>query len=114
MFEYKEIKMLDEDAIIEMGKRIQDKRIEKGMKAIELAECVGIGHNQLSRIENGKVICKLEHLFIIAQCLDVSVDFLLYGKKEMQQFMEIEKMLEGITYMDLRKIKMMIEIIKMN
>lgn len=79
MYCNKEVKLFDDKTIVEIGKRIQQKRVEKGIKAIDFAEVIGIGNNQLSRIENGKAVCRVEHLFVIAQYLDVPVDYLLYG-----------------------------------
>lgn len=75
----KEVQVFTEDRIREMGKRIKDKRKEKGYKAIDFADIIGVGKDQLSRIENGKLPCKTEYLFIIAQVLEVSVDYLMFG-----------------------------------
>ena len=43
---------------------------------------LAIGKNQMYRIENGKVPCKTEYLYEIAQVLDVSLDYLFFGKRE--------------------------------
>lgn len=42
-----------------------------------------ISANQVSRIETGKAKCSLEHIFILAQVLNCSADYLLFGKKEL-------------------------------
>ncbi len=75
----KEIQILSEEKIKEMGRRIKNKRKEKGYKAIDFADIIGVGKDQLSRIENGKLPCKTEYLFIMSQVLDVSVDYLMFG-----------------------------------
>ncbi len=62
-----------------MGKRIQNLRKSKGIKAIDFADIIGVGKDQLSRIENGKVVCKTEYLFTIARQLEITTDYLLYG-----------------------------------
>ena len=71
---------LNKDVAIQIGQRIQSCRLEKAIKAIDLATAIGIGKDQLSRIENGRVVCTTENLFLIAQYLNVSFDFLLFGK----------------------------------
>lgn len=76
------IKLLTDEVIYEMGKRIQDERRKKGYKAIDFADMIGIGKDQLSRIENGKVPCKLEYLYVITQLLQVPVDYLMFGEQE--------------------------------
>ena len=49
-----EIKEYDSDTCSKIGIRIQDIRESRHMKAIELASYLGIGKNQMSRIESGK------------------------------------------------------------
>ncbi len=75
------LKFFTDDVIYDMGKRIQSERKKRGFKAIDFADIIGIGKDQLSRIENGKVVCKTEHLYVIAQILQVSVDYIMFGKQ---------------------------------
>lgn len=77
-----EIKLFTDNVICEMGMRIQKERRKKGFKAIDFADIIGIGKDQLSRIENGKVPCKIEYLYVISQLLQVSVDYILFGKSK--------------------------------
>ena len=77
----KEIQLLSDEKIREMGKRIKDKRKEKGFKAIDFADIIGIGKDQISRIENGKLPCKTEYLYIMSLVLEVSVDYLMFGNR---------------------------------
>ncbi|WP_395548260.1 MULTISPECIES: helix-turn-helix domain-containing protein [unclassified Lacrimispora] len=78
----REVKLFTEDTMKDMGKRIQDARKNKGFKAIDFADIIGIGKDQLSRVENGRVVCKLEYIYVIAQYLEISTDYLLYGKEK--------------------------------
>ena len=78
-----EIKEYDSDTCSEIGIRIQDIRESRHMKAIELASYLGIGKNQMSRIESGKANCTIPQLYCIAQILDCSADFLLFGEEHM-------------------------------
>lgn len=77
-----EITLFTDEVVKNMGKRIQDERRKKGFKAIDFADIIGIGKDQLSRIENGKVICKTEYLYVMSQILQVSVDYILFGRQE--------------------------------
>jgi transcriptional regulator with XRE-family HTH domain len=52
----------------------------------ELASFLNIGRNQMLRIENGRANCTLQQMFLLAQILECSVDYLMFGKKEKQQF----------------------------
>lgn len=107
MFCDKEIKLFDDTTVVEIGKRIQQKRLEKGIKAIDFAEAIGIGNNQLSRIENGKAVCRVEHLFVIAQYLNVSVDFILYGdtcKSNQRDLLDALSVLDSVSFEKVKKI----------
>ncbi|MBQ9934935.1 MAG: helix-turn-helix transcriptional regulator [Lachnospiraceae bacterium] len=74
---------LDENQRISIGIRIQEQRMKCGMSGAMLGAYLGINSNQVSRIETGKAKCSLEHLFVIAQVLNCSADYLLFGKKQM-------------------------------
>ena len=74
-----EVKLFTEETMRDMGKRIQEERKNKGFKAIDFADIIGIGKDQLSRIENGRVACKIEYLYVMAQYLNISTDYILFG-----------------------------------
>lgn len=79
----KEIREYDNDVCFEIGQRIQKQRLDRNIKSIELASYLNIGKNQMSRIESGKANCTIPQLYCIAQVLECSVDFLLFGKSQM-------------------------------
>lgn len=66
----------------DVGKRIKQVRKSKGMTQYKLAECLDYTNGrQLQRIENGETACPVDKLMEIAQILDTSTDFLLFGQK---------------------------------
>ena len=85
-----EIKEYDSDTCLEIGIRIQDIRESRHMKAIELASYLGIGKNQMSRIESGKANCT------IPQILDCSADFLLFGEEHMNYSPEMVELVNNL------------------
>ena len=100
----KDIKYYNEETQIAIGKRIKESREKAGIKSGDLADFILITPIQYSRIENGKSMCRLEHLYSIAQYLDVSVDYLLFGKTEKaEEVKEIERMLVGKNSLQIRK-----------
>ena len=80
-FERMEIREYDKNVQFEIGQRIQEMRLDKNMKSIELATELGITRNQMSRIENGRANCTISQLFILLQILGGSADYILFGKK---------------------------------
>ena len=77
----KEIREYDKNVQFEIGQRIQEMRLDKNMKSIELATELGITRNQMSRIENGRANCTISQLFILLQILGGPADYILFGKK---------------------------------
>lgn len=60
-----------------VGKRIQMKRKEIGVTAAELADKIGVSHQQLSRYERGTNKISLEHLVDISIALETPADWFL-------------------------------------
>lgn len=76
------IREYDNQVALAIGQRIQKLRMEHGVTAVDMSELLGITSNQLSRIENGRTKCKLEHIFVLAQMFNCSSDYLLFGRSE--------------------------------
>ena len=106
----KETKLFTDEVMRDMGKRIQIVRKKKGYKAIDFADIIGIGKDQLSRIENGKVPCKMEYLFTIALTLEVSTDYLIFGKDIGTELESIARIV-GNDKIKLTKIKTIAEVV---
>ena len=67
-----------------LGKRIREERLKKGLTQEQLAEKVDISLNFMSLIENGKNM-SVQTLINLANALDVSIDYLL---NDSQKFCE--------------------------
>jgi transcriptional regulator with XRE-family HTH domain len=86
-----------DDIRLQIGQRIQELRTKKKIAGIDLAELLNIGKNQLSRIETGKANCTVPQLFALAQILDCSVDYLLFGTKQVALTKEQERLLLALA-----------------
>lgn len=104
----KEVKSLDSFAL---GQRIQDARICKGIKALDMAAQLDLSKDQYSRIECGTSMCKLSTLHKIAQYLEVSADYLLYGRDEDLYMSQICIYLKKMKRTDKEKLLKVLEII---
>ena len=105
-----DIRLFTDEELEAMGKRIQNARKEKRIKAIDLADMIGIGKDQLSRIENGKVPCKVEYLFVVAQLLNITTDYLLYGKKHMVETEHLNSLWSIMSENNRKKVIRIIEL----
>ena len=78
-----------------VGTRIKDARRRRGMTQGSLAECLDYAtERQLQRIENGETSCSVDKLMEIAQILEVSTDYILFGLSECRGY---EKYFVGKT-----------------
>ena len=83
---YEEIREFDINVQWEIGQRIQEARIAKGIAGVEVAAFLGIGKNQMSRIETGRANCTIPQLYVFAQILDCSVEYILFGKQNLSSY----------------------------
>lgn len=108
-FTNKKVTRMDDDQMIQIGKRIQERRRDLGIYAIDFSACIGLGKDQISKIETGKSPCKLEHLFVIAQYLEVSADYLLYGSDEKKEMDKLQELLRSLNRSQIQKAKKVLE-----
>ncbi len=63
-----------------VGNRLKEMRKRKGLTQAELAARLDYSsERQLQRIENGETSCSVDKLMEIAQILEVTTDYLLFG-----------------------------------
>lgn len=74
-----DIQKIDKNVQWDMGQRIQKARMKRGLSGADIGAYLDISTNQVSRIENGRAKCTLEHIFILTQLLECSADYLLFG-----------------------------------
>ena len=96
---------------VQVGQRIQELRLQKKIKSIDMAMQVDISKNHYSSIEYGDTICSAKILYKIAENLGVSADYLLYGKEEKIYMKQIETLIEGKSPKDIHKAVEVIRII---
>lgn len=64
------------------AERVQQLRVERGLKQKELGEEIGLSQKAISTIESGTRSTTIEKLIILAKFFDVSTDYLLGLKDE--------------------------------
>lgn len=97
----------------EIGKRIHQIRLQNEYTQAEFAEEIDISVNFLSEIENGKKGLSHDTLIKICLKMNVSADYILFGKKtreytllELANSLSISELDTTIDYLDaLRKMK---------
>ena len=72
-----------------MGVRISQRRKDLRMTQEQLADQMGVSLQTISCIELGKKAIRPENLANLCICLNVSADYVLYGKRNEYQMKEI-------------------------
>lgn len=62
---------------VDIGQRIKQKRIERGLTQEKLSEMIGIGPSHMSHIEGGTTVPSFEVFISLLNALDCSADELL-------------------------------------
>lgn len=80
----------------EMGIRLASVRMQQGYTQERLAEALNTDRTHISKIEAGTRSCSAELWMEMAILLDVSLDYLMLGKKDMRNSRDLSAELGGI------------------
>ena len=61
----------------DIGRRIKEKRIQKGLTQEKLSELIGVGPSHMSHIESGSTVPSFDVFILILNALDCSADEVL-------------------------------------
>ncbi len=101
--------MGDNQFLLEMGNRISKQRKELKMTQEQVAEAMNISVQSLSCIELGKKAIRPENLYNLCNVLNVSADYILSGKKAVNQLEGIFKKLATMKEDDYRMVEILID-----
>lgn len=90
-----------------MGKRLAELRAERKETQEFVAEAIGISTEYLSKIENDKKMPSLEVIMLLKEYYDISLDYLLCGKKE--QKCDIIRLWENLDNFTQRMVRSIME-----
>ena len=80
-----------------MGMRISGRRKELNLTQEKLSERMGVSLQTISCIELGKKAIRPENLANLCLHLNVSADYILYGKRDEQQMLDIVSKLSTLS-----------------
>jgi transcriptional regulator with XRE-family HTH domain len=62
-----------QEVLLQLGERVKEIRIQKGLTQTELADKIGKNHPSINKLENGKVNPSYYFLCEVAEGLDIKV-----------------------------------------
>lgn len=97
---------------IDLGKKIKEERIEKGYTQEELGEKIDSTGSYIGQIERGERNASMAKIVLIAEALNVSIDYLT-GNFCLEEYQHIDgKIVEELKDATNKQKEMMIDIIK--
>lgn len=97
---------------IDLGKKIREERIQKGYTQEELGEKIDSTGAYIGQIERGERSASMSKIVLIAEALDVSLDYLI-GNFRFERENDIDaKIVEELKDATNKQKEMMIDIIK--
>lgn len=94
----------------EIGKRIREIRKERSLTQEQLAELADISVDFLSLVETGRSSMSVQNLAKIAGALDVTSDYLIYGKTAYIENEKINTMLAALPIEIQKQVEKMITV----
>lgn len=88
---------MDESFLIDMGRRIHEKRKSLRLSQEELAERAEISKQTVSRAENGQRELGAQNVKRLAEALETSADYLLTGERTDADALILDKRIKTLT-----------------
>lgn len=93
----------------EMGERIAVRRKALGMTQEQLAEMIDVATPTISYIETGTKAIRPENLAKLCEVLDISADYLLFGRSTAVETSHLTAKLTGLSAAELAAIESIID-----
>lgn len=100
---------MDENILIEMGKRIQSRRRQLALTQEQLAEMMNVSIQMVSNLERGNKAIRIENLVNLCKILDVSTDYILTGSETAKEMNALTVRIAQLSEKDKKMIEMLVE-----
>lgn len=90
--------------LVQIGKRIQERRKQKGYTQEQLADMMNVSIQMVSNLERGNKAIRIDNLINLCQILQISTDYILTGK---ESSLDLEELTALITNLSPRDQKML-------
>ena len=91
---------MTEKLCVQIGKRVRSRREALGLTREQLAEQSQLSVNFLADIETGKKNMTTNSLYKVAQALNLSTDYILFGEEGEANKTQLENMLASLSKKD--------------
>ncbi len=106
--------MASDTFLMDLGSRVAHRRKEKHLTQESLAEMMGVSLQTVSCIELGKKGIRPENLARLCQCLEVTSDYILYGKRSTDQMSNLFIKIAKLNQEEYQAIQQLVEVLLRN
>ena len=99
---------MDENILIERGKRIQNRRKQLALTQEQLAEMMNVSIQMVSNLERGNKAIRIDNLVNLSQILQVSTDYILTGKETAEDMNALTTRITQLSARDRKMIEMLV------
>ena len=92
-----------------IGRRIQNRRKQKGYTQEQLAEMMNVSIQMVSNLERGNKAIRIDNLINLSQILDVSTDYILTGKETADDFQALTARIAQLPDRDRKMVELLVE-----
>lgn len=100
---------MDDNVLIEMGKRIQNRRKQLALTQEQLAEMMNVSIQMVSNLERGNKAIRIDNLVNLSQILQVSTDYILTGKETADDMNALTARIAQLSTKDRKMIEKLVE-----
>lgn len=100
---------MNESALIEIGKRIQNRRKQQGLTQEQLADMMNVSIQMVSNLERGNKAIRIDNLINLSKILDISTDYILTGKETVNDIQYMTSRIERLSDKDRKMIGLLID-----
>lgn len=96
--------------LIEIGKRIQNRRKQLALTQEQLAEKMNVSIQMVSNLERGNKAIRIDNLINLSQILDVSTDYILTGKETQEDNSIFIKRIAMLSQKERKMVESLVEL----
>lgn len=100
---------MDDAYLQDIGKRIQNRRKQKGYTQEQLADMMNVSVQMISNLERGNKAIRIDNLVNLSKILNVSTDYILTGKETVGDMTNVFSKFSGLSDRDRKIVEVLIE-----
>lgn len=100
---------MDDLLLAEIGKRIQNRRKQRGYTQEQLADMMNVSIQMISNLERGVKAIRIDNLIKLSDILDISTDYILTGKENTVDMADLTNRILRLSESSRKAIQMLVD-----